>query len=47
MATIHVRSAAGATELFTHFVIASIPTAIVFITCQKVIMRGIVIPSMK
>ena len=29
------------------FTIASIPTAIVFITCQKVILRGIVIPSMK
>lgn len=29
------------------FVVASIPTAIVFITCQKIILRGIVIPSMK
>lgn len=29
------------------FVIASIPTAVVFITCQKIILRGIVIPSMK
>jgi ABC-type glycerol-3-phosphate transport system permease component len=29
------------------FVIASIPTAIVFISCQKIILRGIVIPSMK
>jgi len=29
------------------FVIASIPTAVVFIACQKVIMRGIVVPSMK
>ena len=29
------------------FVIASIPTAIVFITCQKIILRGIVVPSMK
>jgi len=29
------------------FVLASIPTAIVFITCQRVILRGIVIPSMK
>jgi ABC-type glycerol-3-phosphate transport system permease component len=29
------------------FVFASIPTAIVFISCQKVILRGIVIPSMK
>jgi len=29
------------------FVLASIPTAIVFITCQKVILRGIVLPSMK
>jgi ABC-type glycerol-3-phosphate transport system permease component len=29
------------------FVMASIPTTIVFITCQKVILRGIVIPSMK
>jgi len=29
------------------FVLASIPTAIVFITCQKVILRGIVLPAMK
>jgi ABC-type glycerol-3-phosphate transport system permease component len=29
------------------FVLASIPTAIVFVTCQKVILRGIVVPSMK
>ncbi len=29
------------------FVIASIPTAIVFISCQKIILRGIVIPTMK
>ena len=29
------------------FVLASVPTAIVFITCQKVILRGIVLPSMK
>ncbi|MBQ7721813.1 MAG: ABC transporter permease subunit [Kiritimatiellae bacterium] len=29
------------------FVIISIPTMIVFITCQKVILRGIIIPSMK
>jgi ABC-type glycerol-3-phosphate transport system permease component len=29
------------------FVIASVPTAIVFISCQKIILRGIVIPSMK
>lgn len=29
------------------FVLVSIPTAIVFIVCQKVILRGIVLPSMK
>lgn len=29
------------------FVIASIPTFIVFISCQKMILRGIIIPSMK
>ena len=29
------------------FVAASIPTAIVFIGCQKIILRGIVVPSMK
>jgi multiple sugar transport system permease protein len=29
------------------FVMASIPTAIVFIACQKIILRGIVIPAMK
>ena len=29
------------------FVIVSIPTAIVFILCQKIILRGIVLPSMK
>jgi ABC-type glycerol-3-phosphate transport system permease component len=33
--------------LMAGFVIASIPTAIVFLSCQKIIMRGIVIPSMK
>jgi len=29
------------------FVVVSIPTAIVFIACQKIILRGIVLPSMK
>ena len=29
------------------FVLVSIPTALVFILCQKVILRGIVLPSMK
>jgi len=29
------------------FVLVSIPTAIVFIACQKVILKGIVLPSMK
>jgi len=29
------------------FVLASIPTALVFITCQKIILRGIVLPAMK
>jgi multiple sugar transport system permease protein len=29
------------------FVIASIPTLLVFLFCQKIILRGIVIPSMK
>lgn len=29
------------------FVVISIPTMIVFISCQKVILRGIIIPSMK
>jgi len=28
-------------------VIVSIPTMIVFLSCQKIILRGIVIPSMK
>ena len=42
-------------QTFTHqpwcvmagFVLVSIPTAAVFLLCQKVIMRGIVLPSMK
>ena len=29
------------------FVIASIPTFLVFVSCQKIILKGIVIPSMK
>jgi ABC-type glycerol-3-phosphate transport system permease component len=29
------------------FVIASVPTFLVFISCQKIILRGIIIPSMK
>ena len=29
------------------FVIISLPTAIIFILCQKIILRGIVLPSMK
>ncbi len=29
------------------FVVASIPTLIVFLFCQKIIMRGIIVPSMK
>ena len=29
------------------FVVVSIPTAVVFLLCQKVILRGIVLPSMK
>ncbi len=29
------------------FVMVSIPTAVVFIACQKIILRGIVLPSMK
>jgi multiple sugar transport system permease protein len=29
------------------FVIASIPTLILFLSCQKIILRGIIIPSMK
>lgn len=29
------------------FVIASIPTLLVFLFCQKIIMRGIIVPSMK
>ena len=29
------------------FVVASIPTFLVFVACQKIILRGIVIPSMK
>ena len=29
------------------FVLVSIPTAIIFIACQKIILRGIVLPSMK
>jgi ABC-type glycerol-3-phosphate transport system permease component len=29
------------------FVMVSIPTAIVFFACQKIILRGIVLPSMK
>ena len=29
------------------FVVASIPTLIVFLSCQKIILRGIIIPSMK
>lgn len=42
-------------QTFTHqpwcvmagFVLVSIPTALVFLICQKVILRGIVLPSMK
>jgi ABC-type glycerol-3-phosphate transport system permease component len=29
------------------FVVVSVPTAVVFIACQKIILRGIVLPSMK
>ena len=29
------------------FVIASVPTFLVFVSCQKIILRGIIIPSMK
>ena len=29
------------------FVVVSIPTAVVFIACQRIILRGIVLPSMK
>ena len=29
------------------FIIASIPTLVVFLSCQKIILRGIVIPTMK
>ena len=29
------------------FVLVSIPTALVFLACQKIILRGIVLPSMK
>ena len=32
---------------FAGFVLASIPTLIVFITCQRVIMHGIVLPTEK
>jgi multiple sugar transport system permease protein len=42
-------------QTFTHqpwcvmagFVLVSVPTAFVFLVCQKVILRGIVLPSMK
>jgi ABC-type glycerol-3-phosphate transport system permease component len=39
----------GATpwSVMAGFVMVSIPTALVFLTCQKVILRGIVLPSMK
>ena len=29
------------------FILTSIPTLIVFLSCQKIILRGIVIPTMK
>ena len=29
------------------FIVVSIPTMIIFISCQKIILRGIIIPSMK
>ena len=29
------------------FVVVSVPTAVIFIACQKIILRGIVLPSMK
>ena len=29
------------------FVVVSVPTAVVFVACQKIILRGIVLPSMK
>jgi len=29
------------------FIVASVPTLIVFLSCQKIILRGIIIPSMK
>ncbi len=29
------------------FMVASIPTAIAFLSCQKIILRGIILPSMK
>ena len=33
--------------MFAAIVVASIPTLLVFISCQRIILRGIVIPSMK
>jgi ABC-type glycerol-3-phosphate transport system permease component len=33
--------------MFAAIVVASVPTLIVFIGCQKIILRGIIIPSMK
>ena len=33
--------------MFAAFVLASIPTLIVFVTCQRIIMRGIVLPTEK
>jgi multiple sugar transport system permease protein len=32
---------------FAAFVLASIPTLIVFVSCQRVIMRGIILPTEK
>jgi len=31
----------------TALVLASVPTFVIFLTCQKTILRGIIIPSMK
>ncbi len=42
------RSAAGTPwVIMAGFVLVSIPTALVFLLCQRVILRGIVLPSMK
>ena len=42
-----LQTASGQGVVFASLIIASIPTMFVFIFCQKIILRGIVVPVEK